>query len=88
MRTLAGEKGTRRDFIRNGGVFLGLAAVAGAAEVLAKEAPSGKAPKGGKIVTEISPTEDRMQEHAVLSRILLIYEEMQRRLQSGRDFPL
>jgi hypothetical protein len=29
-----------------------------------------------------------MQEHAVLSRILLIYEEMQRRLQSGRDFPL
>ena len=36
---------------------------------------------------EISPAEDLMREHGVLNRVLLIYEELQRRVRSGSDFP-
>lgn len=35
---------------------------------------------------EIPPTEDLMREHGILNRILLIYEEIMRRIQSG-PFP-
>jgi hemerythrin-like domain-containing protein len=37
---------------------------------------------------EISPTEDLMREHGVLNRILLIYEEGARRLETGAEFPV
>ena len=33
---------------------------------------------------ELSPNEDLMQEHALLERVLLIYEEMARRLEAGK----
>ncbi|GAA4633125.1 hemerythrin domain-containing protein [Actinoallomurus vinaceus] len=36
---------------------------------------------------EVPPTEDLMREHGVLKRVLLIYEEAERRLQHGRDLP-
>ena len=36
---------------------------------------------------EVSPPEDLMREHGVLRRILLIYEDIQGRLNSGKEFP-
>lgn len=36
---------------------------------------------------EVSPAEDLMREHGVLKRVLLIYGEAHRRLQSGREIP-
>lgn len=37
---------------------------------------------------EIPPTEDLMREHGILNRILLIYEEIIKRIHDNRDFPL
>jgi hemerythrin-like domain-containing protein len=37
---------------------------------------------------KISATENLMQEHGVLRRIMLVYEEIGRRLQQGQEFPL
>lgn len=37
---------------------------------------------------EIPPTEDLMREHGVLNRILLIYEEIIKRVESNDEFPL
>jgi hemerythrin-like domain-containing protein len=36
---------------------------------------------------EVPPTEDLMREHGVLKRVLLIYEEAERRLRHGKDLP-
>jgi hemerythrin-like domain-containing protein len=36
---------------------------------------------------ELSPNEDLMQEHGVLNRLLLIYEEIEQRLKTGNDVP-
>jgi hemerythrin-like domain-containing protein len=35
---------------------------------------------------EVSPTEDLMREHGVLERVLLIYDEQERRLRAGDEF--
>lgn len=71
---------TRRDFIRKGGVILGAAALLGPTGALAAE-------RVLKTV-EVTPTEDLMQEHGVLRRLLLIYDDLARRLQRGQEFPL
>jgi hypothetical protein len=44
-------------------------------------------PDEGGITYAISPSEDLMREHGVLSRVLLIYEESARRLEAGLEFP-
>ena len=48
---------------------------------------SGAVPRDGTAAQEaaagLSPNEDLMQEHALLSRLLLIYEEIARRMESG-----
>ena len=36
---------------------------------------------------EVTPTEDLMREHGLLKRILLIYDEVGRRIEGRRDFP-
>ncbi len=36
---------------------------------------------------DVSPAEDLMREHGVLKRVLLIYDEAGRRLESGKDLP-
>lgn len=36
---------------------------------------------------EVSPVEDLMREHGVLSRVLLIYEEISKRLNNNESFP-
>ncbi len=42
----------------------------------------------GAGAADVSPLEDLMREHGVLSRVLLIYEEIIGRVRSGRGFPL
>jgi len=36
---------------------------------------------------EVTPTEDLMREHGVLKRVLLVYDEVGRRIAAGKDFP-
>src|SRR5262245_18145191 len=50
--------------------------------------PTGPEQKGdsNKNEAEVSPAEDLMREHGVLERVLLVYEEGLRRLDSSQDF--
>jgi hemerythrin-like domain-containing protein len=68
---------TRRDFLRTSGVFLGAAAWLGPARALAAE-------KTGRV----TPTEDLMQEHGVLRRLLLMCDDLGSRLKQGREVSL
>src|SRR5690242_13464074 len=36
---------------------------------------------------EVTPPEDLMREHGVLKRIMLVYDEILRRMQSKQEFP-
>jgi hemerythrin-like domain-containing protein len=78
------ESNMRRDFIRltaatgTGLLFTGC----GRSSQTGPEQKSGST-KGEE---EVSPAEDLMREHGVLDRILLIYEEGLRRLDSRQDF--
>lgn len=71
---------TRRVFLRQGGLLLGLAAALGPSALYAR-ATEAEAPG-------ISPAEDLMREHGFLRRLLLVYAEIDRRLQTGRNFPM
>src|SRR4051794_37187114 len=64
--------------ILSSAVAAGAALVAGPA--LAK--PKPKTPDG-----EVTPTEDLMREHGLLDRLLLIYEEVSRRVTRGTPVP-
>lgn len=75
-----GKRTTRRVFLCQGGLLLGLAAALGPSALWAQTQEAE--------VPEISPAEDLMREHGVLRRVHLVYAEFDRRLQSGRGFPL
>jgi hemerythrin-like domain-containing protein len=79
------ESASRRGFLKKTGILLATAAVAHPAVNLAqaKSRENEKEKKG----EEVSPPEDLMREHGVLRRILLIYEDIQGRLTSGKEFP-
>ena len=70
---------TRRDFLVNGAALIGMATLGGAAAV------TGCAPKPAR--AEVTASEELMLEHGALQRLLLIYEEMARRLRCCQDFP-
>jgi hemerythrin-like domain-containing protein len=75
----------RRDFLGKAaalGCGLGLPVI-GAVTVVGR---SAQEPTGEK-EEEVTPTEDLMREHGVLSRVLLIYEEAARRLIGQRELP-
>jgi hemerythrin-like domain-containing protein len=74
-------KTTRREFLGTGLVIMGTAAALGPTRVWA-ETPEKSATAG----VGVTPTEDLMREHGVLRRILLIYEELFRRLKKNQDF--
>jgi hemerythrin-like domain-containing protein len=79
---------TRRDFIKKGGILMASTVtleIAGAS-AWAASISKAKASEGPK-EENISPVEDLMREHGVLSRILLIYDEVSLRLEKGRDYP-
>src|SRR5438132_9216927 len=42
----------------------------------------------GKQEIEVTPAEDLMREHGLLKRILLVYEEISRRIAAKKDFPI
>ncbi|MEJ2069454.1 MAG: hemerythrin domain-containing protein [Syntrophobacterales bacterium] len=78
---------TRRAFLCKGGMLLSLAVALGPTALLAQ---TGKPPQKETEAQApgISPVEDLMREHGVLRRILLVYAEIIRRLQTGLDFPM
>ncbi len=39
-----------------------------------------------KTAEEVSPTEDLMREHGLLNRVLLIYDEIARRIDARKDY--
>jgi hemerythrin-like domain-containing protein len=70
---------SRRQFLKTSGVILATAGFATLANSEAKEE--------AKKNEEISPPEDLMREHGVLKRILLIYGEALRRMETKQDLP-
>src|SRR5690242_10262177 len=73
---------TRRNFLA-GAPWLGAAVVGAAAApaLLAEQKQKGKGEE------EVSTNEDLMREHGVLKRVLLVYEEVSRRIRAKSDFP-
>src|SRR5579872_5856215 len=78
--------GSRRRFLART-PWLGAAVVgAAAAPALLAEQKKGKEPEG-KGEEEVSTNEDLMREHGVLKRVLLIYDEVIRRIHADQEFP-
>ncbi len=67
---------TRRNFLINGTALLGAAALGSAVWGCATKEPE----------TEVPATEELMEEHGVLQRLLLVYEEVARRLRCCQEF--
>lgn len=77
---------SRRNFLA-ATPWLGAAVVgAAAAPALLAQPKQGKEQEG-KGEEEVSTNEDLMREHGVLKRVLLVYDEVTRRIRAGRDFP-
>ncbi len=78
----------RREFIRKSGILITTAAVTQPAQLMARETVKSTPEKmlGEQKEIEISPVEDLMREHGTLSRILLIYDEIVKRLGIGKEF--
>lgn len=78
-----GVEGNRRGFLKSIGTtclaLLGTEALAGSWPGPAAEASAGSGP------ALMSPNEDLMQEHALLNRVLLVYEEAIRRLEADKN---
>jgi hemerythrin-like domain-containing protein len=77
MKTI--NQSSRRKFLKAGGIVLATSAVGAAVNLLAKEEE--------KKNNEVSPPEDLMREHGVLKRILLVYGEALRRMDTNEDLP-
>ena len=79
MAEMSDSPETRRDFLIHGAALMGAAALGSSA------AFPGCVPK--EVQAQVTATEDLMREHGVLRRLLLIYEEIARRLKCCQDFP-
>jgi hemerythrin-like domain-containing protein len=74
---------SRRLFLTKTGIAAaGAIAASGAAQLLAQER---KKEEGEE--EEVSTNEDLMREHGILKRVLLIYDEIIRRIAAKQDFP-
>jgi len=78
MKDYLEPKETRRHFLVKSGIFLTAAGLFGAG--------CSTGPEKEAKTSAISATEDLMREHGVLRRIMLLYDEMGRRLKQGEDF--
>ena len=78
----------RREFVKKSGILITTTAVIQPARLLAQGVAKLNSEKGSKEQneTEISPIEDLMREHGVLARILLIYDEIIKRFNTGKEF--
>jgi hemerythrin-like domain-containing protein len=83
MNALIDEYADRRGFLKKTGILLTGATAIAPAVYLARAEDKEKEEESEKV----SPPEDLMREHGVLRRILLIYEDIGGRLNSGREFP-
>jgi len=82
MKNFTEESTGRRSFLRKAGILL-----TGAGMIFpAIQSAHAKSQEKEKKDEEVSPPEDLMREHGVLRRILLICEDIQDRLNSGKDF--
>jgi hemerythrin-like domain-containing protein len=85
------QSSTRREFLQVTGVtgtglfIAGLAAAATDEDKDRKPKFKDEAPAKGD--EEVSPAEDLMREHGVLKRVMLVYDEVLRRLDAKQDFP-
>jgi len=76
---------SRRAFLRKTGILLtGLASIYPPISIAHAESQEKKERKKGE---EVSPPEDLMREHGVLRRVLLVYGDIQGRLNADKDFP-
>jgi len=71
---------TRRAFVKQGGILVA------SSLLIATPSPAAEKPKNEE-EEDVSPPEDLMREHGVLKRVLLIYGEAIRRLESNTDLP-
>jgi len=71
---------TRRTFLIKSGLLIATASLSVAACL--------GGPEKEKKAWKIPPTEELMREHGILRRIMLIYDELARRLKEGEEFPL
>lgn len=83
MNGNSNESVNRRQFLKKTGILLTSGAVIYPAVHTAQAKSQEKEKKG----EEVSPPEDLMREHGVLRRILLVYEDIQSRLNNGIEFP-
>jgi hemerythrin-like domain-containing protein len=90
------KRGGVRDESMSGGRRALLAApavvlVAGARAAMAAPPNGGKTgpagPKAGKAEAQVTPGEDLMQEHGILERILLVYDEAIARIEGRQEVP-
>ena len=77
----------RREFLRTAASAAGLV-LAGCATTGAKAAGHPSMSQESHEEAEVTPGEDLMQEHGVLERILLVYEEAARRVERSEAFDL
>jgi hemerythrin-like domain-containing protein len=75
---------TRRKFLY-GAALITVGASASTLPLAAWQATPPKTSKP-EVEEEVSPTEDLMREHGLLNRVLLVYEELERRLQGKQEF--
>jgi hemerythrin-like domain-containing protein len=71
--------------------FLVVAGTAGAGALLMACASASPAPgtaRGPTEAEDVSPVEDLMREHGVLRRVLLLYEDVARRIERAEPFPV
>jgi hemerythrin-like domain-containing protein len=80
MKDTPEPRESRRNFLVKSGILIAAASLSGAACLRGPE----KETKAWKV----PPTEDLMREHGILRRIMLIYDEIARRLKQGSEFPL
>jgi hemerythrin-like domain-containing protein len=73
---------SRRRFLKRSGIAIITGLAAHSFAVIAQGAKKTEKPE-----VEISPVEDLMREHGVLSRALLIYDEIARRIDDNKEFP-
>lgn len=76
------EHRKRREFLRQGAVWATSGVVLGGTKLSDQQEK-----KAGGEEQEVSPAEDLMREHGVLNRVLLLYDEILRRLNSKGEFP-
>src|SRR5204862_5274950 len=67
--------------------FLYVATAAGISITAARTLGDDKDKKAEKKDEEVSPPEDLMREHGVLKRVMLVYDEIVRRIDARQDLP-